>query len=83
MGHIPNWPGCDIHPPTQRTRRPRQAQHTHNQAIDNQERSLLAHMTVRLVLAHVLRRALYRAYTRNEPMSSPWPARARGCEGRL
>jgi hypothetical protein len=66
MGQIPNWAGCDIHPP-QRTRRPRRAQHTHNQANDNQERFLLAHAAVHLVPTHVPRRALCRAYTRNEP----------------
>jgi hypothetical protein len=70
MGQISNWAGCDIHPP-QRTRRPRQAQHTHNQANDNQERSLLAYVTMRTVLAHVPRHALHRAYMCNEPHVQP------------
>jgi hypothetical protein len=38
---------------------------------DNQERSLLAHATVHPVPAHVPRRALRRAYTRNEPHVQP------------
>ena len=42
------------------------AQHTHNQANDDQERSLLAHATVRQVSAHVPCRAPRRAYTHNE-----------------
>jgi hypothetical protein len=73
MGHYrPNFKlGRVWHTPPQRTRRPHRAQHTHNQANDNQERFLLAHATVRLVLAHVPRRALRRAYTCNEPHVQP------------
>ena len=43
------------------------AQHTHNQANDDQERSLLAHATVRPVSAHVPCHAPRRAYMSNEP----------------
>jgi hypothetical protein len=66
MEQISNWARCHIHPsskePTSST-----AQHTHNRTNDNQERSLLAHATVRPVPTHVPCCAPHRAYTCNEP----------------
>ena len=50
------------------------AQHTHNRANDDQERSLLAQATVRPMQAHVPRRAPSRAYTRDKPqVHAPGP----------
>ena len=43
------------------------AQHNHNGANDDQEHSLLAHTTMRLVPTHVPCHATRRAYMHNEP----------------
>ena len=59
-------PRCHIHPPPKGPTSS-SAQHTHNQANDDQERSVLAHTTVRPVPAHVPCHAPRRAYTCNEP----------------
>ena len=73
MVQIPNWAGCHIHPPSKEPTSS-SAQHTHNRANDDQERSLLAHATVRPMPAHVPCRAPHRAYTRNEPhVRAPGP----------
>ena len=76
MGHYgPNSKlGRMSHTPPSKEPTSSSAQHTHNRANDDQERSLLAHATVRPVLAHVPCRAPHRAYTRNEPhVRAPGP----------
>ena len=69
MGHYgPNSKlGRMSHTPPSKEPTSSSAQHTHNRENDDQERSLLAHTTIRLVSAHVPCRAPRRAYTRNEP----------------
>ena len=76
MGHYgPNSKlGQMSHTPPSKEPMSSLAQHTHNRANDDQERSLLAHATVRIVPAHVPCRAPRRAYTRNEPhVRAPGP----------
>ena len=69
MGHYgPNSKlGQMSHTPPSKEPTSSSAQHTHNWANDDQERSLLAHATVHPVPAHVPCHAPHRAYTRNEP----------------
>ena len=69
MGHYgPNSKlGRMSHTPPSKEPTSSSAQHTHNRANNDQERSLLAHATVHPVPAHVPCHAPRRAYTRNEP----------------
>ena len=76
MGHYgPNSKlGWMSHTPPSKEPTSSSAQHTHNRTNDDQECSLLAHATVRLVPAHVPCRAPCRAYMRNEPhVRAPGP----------
>ena len=69
MGHygLNSKLGQMSHTPPSKAPTSSSAQHTHNRANNDQERSLSAHATMRPVPAHVPCHAPRRAYTRNEP----------------